>query len=381
MLELAMRLRERLEAGRRVAVVTVTGVARSAPRGVGSSMAVTDSGEVIGSISGGCVEGDAVVLAHAVLAAGAAATARFGFDDATAHAAGLACGGQIDVIAYEVRADDPAVAAALTAASEDRAVTVGLALDGPDAGRLIDPSVADAAIAAGLDAAALLADTRVVRADGEASGAASAVLALSHAPRPRLILLGAGDHAAALCRVASAAGFAVTVCDVWPTLVTPARFPEAAELVADDPAAYLAAQGPRVDARTAVCVLTHDTRIDVPAIRTALGLPVGFVGALGARSTVARRAELLRAADVSNADLARLHSPLGLDLGGAAPDEVAIAVLAEIVQTRHGAGGRPLRDGAGPLHRPLARADEPAHADPATAGSCAVPAPIPAAGA
>lgn len=372
MWELATRLRDRLEAGRRVAVVTITGVARSAPRGLGASMAVTDQGEVIGSISGGCVEGDAVVLAHSVLATGTAATARFGFDDATAHAAGLACGGRIDVIAYEARADDPLVARALADAAADRPVTLGLALDGPDAGRLIDRAGADPATAAGLDAAALLAETRVI------AGPAGSVLALSHAPRPRLIVLGAGDHAAALCRVGSAAGFAVTVCDVWPTLVTRERFPEAVELIADDPAAYLASQAAHVDARTAVCVLTHDTRLDIPAIRTALRLPAGFVGALGARATVARRAELLRDAGVADADLARLHSPLGLDLGGASPDEVAISVLAEIVQARHGATGRPLREGSGPLHRPHARADEPAP-DPGR-GSCAVPAPIRVAG-
>jgi xanthine dehydrogenase accessory factor len=367
MLELATPLRDRLEAGRRVAVVTITGVARSAPRGLGASMAVTDEGEVIGSISGGCVEGDAVVLAHSVLASGIAATARFGFDDATAHAAGLACGGQIDVIAYEARRDDPVLTRALADAAADRAVTVGLTLEGPDPGRLIDDP--DAATAAGLDAAALLAETRVI------AGASGSVLALSHAPRPRLIVLGAGDHAAALCRVASAAGFAVTVCDVWPTLVTPERFPEAVELAAEEPATYLEAQASRVDARTAVCVLTHDTRLDIPAIRTALRLPVRFVGALGARATVARRAQLLRETGVSEADLARLHSPLGLDLGGAAPDEVAIAVLAEIVQTRHGASGRPLREASGPLHRPHARADG---ASP-SAASCALPVPAPGA--
>ncbi|WP_345751956.1 XdhC family protein [Microbacterium rhizophilus] len=345
MLELAPALLDRLRAGRRVAVVTVTAVARSAPRGVGSSMAVTDAGEVIGSISGGCVEGDAIALAYAVLADRVAHRAGFGFTDEVAHAAGLACGGRIEVLAYEVRPGDDQATDALADAAADRAVTVGLRLDGADAGRIVragDPALPPA-LDAELDAAAILAETRVL--DGS-------VLALSHAPRPRLIVLGAGDHAAALCRVGAAAGFAVTVCDPWETLVTRERFPDAAELVTADPAAYLRSQEPdRVDARTAVCVLTHDTRLDIPALRTALAMPVGFVGALGARSTVLRRAELLREAGVHDEDIARLHSPLGLDLGGASPDEVAVSALAEIIQVRHGAGARPLRDGSGPLHR------------------------------
>lgn len=336
MLELAAVILDRLRAGRRIAVVTVTGVARSAPRGVGSSMAVADDGEVIGSISGGCVEGDAIVLARTVLATGRAQAAGFGFDDEAAFAAGLACGGRIDVLAYEVRAGDGVARAALERAAADRPVAVGLVLQGDAAGRILPVP------------------------DGPA------VLALAHAPRPRLILLGAGEHAAALCRVGAAAGFAVTVCDVWETLITPERFPDAAERVVGDPAEYLRGEaGDRVDARTAVCVLTHDTRLDVPAIATALALPVGFVGALGARGTVARRAELLRAAGVEDADLARLHSPLGLDLGGASPDEVALSALAEIVQSRHGGTGRPLRDGQGPLHGSLGTA--PAGPDAACA--------------
>lgn len=355
MFELATTLLDRLRSGRRVAVVTVTEVARSAPRGVGSSMAVTDEGEVVGSISGGCVEGDAVALAYAALGDGRAHGARFGFTDEVAHAAGLACGGRIGVLAYEVRRDDEAAIAALERAAADRAVTVGLALEdgAAPAGSVLcagDPT-SSPALDAALDAAAILSETRVVE---------GAVLALSHAPRARLILLGAGDHAAALCRVGAAAGFAVTVCDPWETLVTRERFPDAAELVVADPAAYLRAQDPdRIDARTAVCVLTHDTRLDIPALRTALAMPVGFVGALGARATVARRTALLREAGVAGEDLARLHSPLGLDLGGASPDEVAVSALAEIIQSRHGASARPLREGTGPLHRRAASCPAP----------------------
>jgi xanthine dehydrogenase accessory factor len=165
-----------------------------------------------------------------------------------------------------------------------------------------------------------------------------------------LIVLGAGEHAAALCRLGAAAGFAVTVCDDWALLVTRERFPDAAELVVAAPHDYLETLD-SPDARTAVCVLTHDERLDVPALRAALRMPVGFVGAMGARATVARRAMLLRSAGVTDAELSRLHSPLGLDLGGATPEETALSVIAEIVASRNSASARPLREGQGSVRR------------------------------
>lgn len=351
MLELAATLIDRIERGRRVAVVSISRVARSAPRGVGASMAVTDDGEVIGSISGGCVEGDAVVLAHAVLGSGRARTARFGFDDDQAFAAGLACGGVIDVVVYPVGAE---ALPWLREAAANRAVTVGVDAQG----RIVDAASAPDPLRRELDAAAILRENRL----------AGDTLILSHAPQPRLLVLGAGDHAAALCRVAAAAGFAVTVCDVWELLVTRERFPQAAELVVAPPHEFLASLTPGdVDARTAVCVLTHDTRLDVPALEIALRLPVGFVGAMGARRTVSHRRDLLRERGVTEDELARLHSPLGLDLGGATPEETALSALAEIVATRHGGSGRPLHRTSGPLHDRRDTADE----------ACELPAPAP----
>jgi xanthine dehydrogenase accessory factor len=348
MLELAASLLPRLNAGERVAVVTVTRVARSAPRGLGASMAVTADGDVIGSISGGCVEGDAIVLAHAVLADGAARAARFGFSDERAHAAGLACGGEVDVLAYALEPGVAIVLDALEASVRDERVTVALGLGARHRGVVADlrnlAAVAPDAVG-GLDSAALLSETRTI-ANGE-------WLALSRAPHARLIIVGAGEHAAALCRVASAAGFAVTVCDPWPLLATAERFPEASDIVIAEPGDYLAsltAEPGSTDARTAVCVLSHDERIDIPALHAALGMNVGFVGAMGARSTVAHRAEALRARGVSETDLARLHSPLGLDLGGSTPEEAAIAVVAEVIAHRTGRSGTPLRDAAGPIH-------------------------------
>jgi xanthine dehydrogenase accessory factor len=308
MLDLAADLVPLLEAGVPVAAVTVTGVVRSAPRGVGATLAVTRDARVIGSISGGCVESDAVMLGLDALRTGEVRRARFGFTDdgtVTPISAGLACGGAVDVVAYRI---DPAPALpALIAARAGAAAALHLDLDGD-----------------GLD--------------------------LHRPAAPRLVILGAGEHAAALCRLGSAAGLAVTVCDDWALLVTPERFPDAVELVVADPHEFLE-RLPSPDARTAVCVLTHDERLDVPALRTALRLPVGFVGAMGARATVARRATLLRAAGVSDAELSRLHSPLGLDLGGATAEETALSVIAEIVASRNDADARPLREVRGPrLH-------------------------------
>ncbi|MDX2376315.1 XdhC family protein [Microbacterium sp. LRZ72] len=356
MLELAHDLLPRLARGERAVVVTVTGVHRSAPRGPGASMVLWAGGDIVGSISGGCVESDAIALAGAVLAEGRARVASFGFGDDVGRAAGLACGGTVDVIAYEVRGDDPATVDALTEAAADRRVAVALELSAPAPGRVhsLDGARAGvgAAAASAIDALAVLGETRRVDADGRS------LLVLTHAPRARLILLGASEHAAVLCRVGAAAGFAVTVCDPWPLLLTPERFPAAASLVVAEPAAYLAAQAgdpDATDARTAVCVLTHDERLDIPAIHAALGMNVGFVGALGARRTVEHRARLLLERGVQPQDLARLHSPLGLDLGGASPEHTAVSALAEIIAARHGASARPLRETRGPLHPSVLR--------------------------
>ncbi|PTT19728.1 hypothetical protein DBR36_07140 [Microbacterium sp. HMWF026] len=316
MLDLAADLVPLMDAGVPVAAVTVTAVVRSAPRGVGATLAVTRDARVIGSISGGCVESDAVMLGLDALRTGTVRRARSGFTadgTVTPIAAGLACGGAVDVVAYPLDAD---ARPALDAARAGRAATLRLELDG-------EP------------------------------------LVLHRPAAPRLMILGAGEHAAALCRVGAAAGFAVTVCDDWALLATRERFPEAAEVVVAAPHDYLATLDDP-DERTAVCVLTHDERLDVPALRAALRLPVGFVGAMGARATVNRRAQLLRAAGVTDAELSRLHSPLGLDLGGSSPEETALSVIAEIVASRHSASARPLREGTGArLHGgATSRADE-----------------------
>ncbi|PJE96976.1 xanthine dehydrogenase, partial [Streptomyces carminius] len=187
------------------------------------------------------------------------------------------------------------------------------------------------------------------------------LLVHTHAPPPRLLIFGAVDFTAALSRAGRFLGYRVTVCDARPVFATPARFPDADEVVTDWPHRYLAAT--EVDARTAICVLTHDAKFDVPLLRLALGLPVGYVGAMGSRRTHARRLELLREAGVPDDQLTLLHSPIGLDLGAHTPEETAISITAEIIAHTHQAPARPLTHTTGPIHR-LAPTPEELHPIP-----------------
>lgn len=319
MFEHASDLLPLLRGGDAVALVTITRVRGSAPRTVGSAMAVTRDARVLGSLSGGCAESDAVLLALDALNTGAPASATFA----------LTCGGSMDVVAHRVLPTDAVAVAALTDAAAGRAAAVGLVAAGPATGEIV---------ALGCD-------------DGAADGR---LLVLRHEPRPPLLLLGAGEHAVALCRVAAAAGFAVTVVDDSGLLATAERFPGAEAVLVADPAEHLASLEPAaVDPRTAICVLTHDERVDVPALLVALALPVAFVGAMGSRGTVARRRRLLLEGGLRVDRIARLRSPLGLDLGGGTPGETALAILAEVVAARHGASARPLHELTGRVHRPV----------------------------
>ncbi|WP_036970797.1 XdhC family protein, partial [Promicromonospora kroppenstedtii] len=189
---------------------------------------------------------------------------------------------------------------------------------------------------------------------GERTGTGTRVFLQVFAPPPRLLVFGAIDFAAALARAGRLLGFQVTVCDARPVFATPARFPEADEVVVEWPHRYLAAEieAGRVSARDAVCVLTHDPKFDVPLLHTALtDLPAGtYVGAMGSRRAHTERTARLVEDGVPAAALARLHSPIGLDLGARTPDETAVSIAAEIIAARSGASTRPLRETPGPIH-------------------------------
>ncbi|WP_077801552.1 XdhC family protein [Streptomyces sp. JHA26] len=368
MLDIAEELHRWVEQGRDVAVATVVAVGGSAPRPSGAALAVDAGGTVIGSVSGGCVEGAVYELCRQALQDGRTVLERFGHSDEDAFAAGLTCGGVIDVLVTPVRADDPvrpAVAAALAAAARGEAVALARIVSGP--AELMGRALAvgpdgsrtggfgthprldrTAAAEAGAFLDAGRTGTVEVGEQGSRCGAPLTLLVETSVPAPRMIVFGAIDFASALARVGKFLGYHVTVCDARPVFATRARFPDADEVVVEWPHVYL--ERTDVDARTVLCVLTHESRFDVPLLELALRLPVAYVGAMGSRRTHLDRDERLREAGVTDRELARLRSPVGLDLGARTPEETALSIAAEIVAARRGGSGASLTGAHTPIH-------------------------------
>ncbi|MHA7617250.1 XdhC family protein [Cellulosimicrobium cellulans] len=392
------------------AVATVVAASGSVPRPVGTAMAVRADGAVLGSLSGGCVEGAVHAAALDAIASGTSHRETFGYSDDDAFAVGLSCGGTLDVHVQPVLPDDDATRAlhALAARAEPAPpVALVRRIDGGARTAVVvdDPGAADVAAVAralrglvGPDslAAAAAQVVAVLRAGGTATvhaahggpgaapspspseGCAAApapagaaadacdaaepvtLLVETRLPAPRFLVCGANDFAGALVRHVRLLGYRVTLVDAREVFADPRRFPEA-EVVVEWPDRYLAAEAAagRLDARTAVAVLTHDAKFDVPLLRLALDLPLAYVGAMGSRRSHAQRVAALRAEGVGEAALARLRSPIGLDLGAVTPEEVAVSITAELVATRHGRSAVvPLSSSSGPLHaEPAARPD------------------------
>ncbi|ONI91132.1 XshC-Cox1-family protein [Saccharothrix sp. ALI-22-I] len=343
MLELVEDLTAWRREGRRFAVATVVSVSGSAPRPPGAALAVDDRGEVVGTVSGGCVEGAVYELCREALATGEPVVHRFGWSDDSAFAVGLTCGGAIEVFVHPTPLLPDAAHHLLLArivtgppGTPGRTMTVR---DGATSGTLGDPALDDEVTAC--------RTTQVVRTVDRRTGAPIEVMVEVAAPPPRLLVFGALDFAAALSDVGNLLGYRVTVCDPRPVFATDRRFPSA-EVVVDWPHRYL--ERTEVDERTAVCVLTHDPKFDIPVLTTALRMPLAYVGAMGSRRTHRERTRLLVEAGVTQAQLARLRSPLGLDLGARTPEETALSIAAEIVAHRHQATGLPLTDLTGPIH-------------------------------
>jgi xanthine dehydrogenase accessory factor len=169
-----------------------------------------------------------------------------------------------------------------------------------------------------------------------------------------MVIFGAVDFTRALAQVAKVLGYRVVVCDARAVFATRQRFPMADEVVNEWPDRYLEKVGPELGPRDAVCVLTHDTKFDVPAIVGSLATQVGYLGAMGSRRTHARRVERLREVGVTDADLARIMAPIGLDIGARTPEETAVSICAEIIAERTGRAAGSLRSGSGPIHDPTA---------------------------
>ncbi len=364
--------------GQPVGVGTVVATFRSAPRPPGAAMLVGPDGTAVGSVSGGCVEGAVYELATEALAGAPPRVVRFGVSDDDAFAVGLTCGGVIDVF---VEAVDPQGFPGLDRLADDaragRPVAVVTVVEAPAGGPtspgrrlVVRPEGVEGSLGeveldrvAAAEAAGMLAagssGLRRFGPQGQRRRDEVGLFVTALAPPPRMLVFGAIDFAAALARQGKLLGYHVTVCDAREVFATRRRFPDADEVVVDWPHRYL--ERTTVDARTAVCVLTHDPKFDVPVLARALRSAAGYVGAMGSRRTHAARLEALRAEGLTEEELARLSAPIGLDLGARTPEETAVSIAAEIIALRSGGSGDRLSATAGPIHAPAA---EPACASP-----------------
>ena len=345
--------------GLRFAVATVVQTWKSSPRQPGAAMAVNERGEVLGSVSGGCVEGDVYEVAREVLESGEARLVTYGVSDGDAFEVGLTCGGIMDIFVQPALADIDAVLADIAGGA---AVAVATVMSGPSLGRhlVVRPSgVAGEFGPAGLfasvaqQAAGMLAhgSTGVIELgfDGEQRMQGVTAFVQAFVPPPRMLVFGAIDFAGAVARIGTFLGYRVTVCDARPVFATKQRFPDADELVVQWPHVYLAST--EVDERTVICVLTHDPKFDVPLLQVALSTPARYIGAMGSRRTHEDRLRRLQEIGVPPSALERLSSPIGLDLGARTPEETAVAIAGEIIALSWGGSGQRLTGSGLAIHR------------------------------
>ena len=369
--------------GQRCAVATIVAAGGSVPRPLGTSMLVSEHGDVLGSLSGGCVEGAVVEAALQAMHDGGSRLESFGYSAEDAFAVGLTCGGELEVHIQ------PTGAAGLdldwlNTASGGRPTSLALIrrLDAAG-GAVVVPDPARFSAAGSRELSALLGgDDAVIRAaaaqlepllhggraglvrlapaegcGGSAPEAEPITLFVeSRLPAARMLIFGANDFGAALLPAGKLLGYEVTLCDARPAFSSQGRFLAADHLVTDWPHRYLAAEAAagRVDSRTVVCVLTHDPKFDIPLLETALALDLAYVGAMGSRRSHRQRIDGLLARGIPVEALGRLHSPIGLDLGAVTPAEVAVSITAEILASRapHPASAwGSLKDGSGPIHQ------------------------------
>lgn len=360
-------------AGDTVGLATVVDTWKSSPRQPGAAMLVGPDGTAAGSVSGGCVEGAVYELAQECRASRTPVLQRYGVSDDDAFAVGLTCGGIIDIFVEVVdRESFPDLGEVIADIRDGRPVAVATLISGPDdspvgARLVIRPETMSGSLgmdrfddAVRDDARGLLEQgaTGVLHygRHGERRGDECSVFIASYAPKPRMIVFGAIDFAAAVARIGSFLGYHVTVCDARATFATAKRFPDADEVVVEWPHRYLTST--EVDERTVVCVLTHDPKFDVPLLEVALRLPLAYLGAMGSRRTNDDRTMRLKELGFTDADLVKLHAPIGLDIGGRTPEETAVSIAAEIISSRWGGTGAALRSVAGPIHREHAAAQQ-----------------------
>lgn len=375
-----------LAAGRAVALGRVIEVIGSGVRPAGAAIAVTEAGEVVGSASGGCVEGAVVEEARRALARPSPPYIRtFGCSDDEAFDIGLTCGGTIRVLVERLAPGAQAAGrggeadldwlwqlssvlsagtgAALVEVVEGPAGLLGwkalLATPEGQQSLATGPPERAPALMQGLwpqVAADVSADLAAEQSASHAydlgpAGAEKLTVFVDSFPaRPRMVIIGAASFTDALSAQAKLLGYYVVVCDARTVFASSARFPHADEVVAEWPDRYLSRAGAGLGPRDALCVLTHDPKFDVPAVIAALATSVGYIGVMGSRRSQAHRRERLAESGVGEEAMARLHGPLGLDLGAMNPEETAVSIMGEIIAARRGRAGGPLGASDGPIH-------------------------------
>jgi xanthine dehydrogenase accessory factor len=330
-----------IAAGRRVALATVINVEGSAPRGEGAKMAVSEDGTIAGSVSGGCVESAVAHEALEVLEAHVPRIVRYDIDRATIWEVGLSCGGAIDVFIEPLPSlvpedDPPAPVAVCTIVRGPQGVGRKMRVTG----QAVEGSLGDTSV----DAAAAAAARRRCETGTpgvERLGEYDVFVDVS-LPQPRLLLVGAVHIAEHLCAMAARTGFRVSVIDPRPALCNRERFPDARDIFVRWPDEVLAEYPP--DAGTYVAILAHDEKFDDPTLLRALPSPARYVGAIGSKKTQVKRRERLLAAGLAPEHVARLHGPIGLDIGARTPAEIAVSILAEMIAARSQRSGVSLRD-------------------------------------
>lgn len=345
------------EAGEEIAVATLVAVRRSAPRLPGARFAATRSGMISGSVSAGCVENDVLCRALEVLDTKCPALATYGISDEVGLEVGLSCGGSIDILIEPFASDDawraarremeaerPAALAVAVGPESLRGRKLAVLGDGSFSGS-IDPAL-DERIAAEARALLPCGNTRLLEMpwqDGRASVFVEALV-----PFPRLFVVGATHAAIALCRIANGLGFRVVVIDPRSPYATRERFPEAADVVRSWP--QMALVPAALNAYAYVVSLSHDAKLDLPALEIALRSDARYVGAIGSRKTNERRRAALAEAGLEEEQIARLRSPIGLDIGARTPEEIALAIVAEMIAVRSGRDGGALKERQAPIH-------------------------------
>ncbi|WP_238385359.1 XdhC family protein [Nesterenkonia muleiensis] len=369
---LAAALQDVLDSSGNAALATVVRTSGSAPLDAGAAMLVTDSGDVIGSVSGGCVESAVYESAQEVIAGREARLEVYGFSDEVALGVGLTCGGSLEVFIEPVSIGSfPQLEDVLSDIRHGKSVAVATVISHPDPGRIgehmaIRPSGLDGNP---IETRAQKHDSLIRDAQELLSAGRNEVLEYSNlsdygdlrqqvfvrsfTSPPRMLIFGAIDFATALSRIGRFLGYRVTVCDARPTFTTSKRFPDAHQVVVRWPDDYLIEEvdAGRIDERSAVCVLTHDSKFDVPVLERALRYSeAGYIGAMGSHRTHQDRLRRLRDAGLADYEISRLRSPIGLDLGGRSPEETAVSIVAEIIALHRGRSGKPLNTLLGPIH-------------------------------